>query len=164
MRRALLTCLAVVPVALGISAVTPTAAMASTACSTGTHFYVKNFVHQTYVTAEDGFGQYAQGVSPPSMYFCTISVGNGEYQYKDSHGYCATANASNHELYEASSGWYPASQEWHLYAVSGHPYNTLKNAYTGLCVWFLSPFNGGDLINVGGCTPNQNNEIVETHS
>lgn len=119
----------------------------------------------TYVGPPGIGGQYDQvTTSAGASLFCPAyeaTFGGVKYYFYINYntGKCLTANANTEALYEATCGLYPASQDWHYYELSKG--NTLENYYTSSCVWFLKPFDAGDLINIGGCTVNENNDIEQ---
>ncbi|HTZ91693.1 MAG TPA: RICIN domain-containing protein [Streptosporangiaceae bacterium] len=124
------------------------------------------------VSSTDTFFNDVNSVDP--TYFCsedsTSHSGVTYYYYNDNANKCLTVNASASPqyTYEASCGKYPASQEWHWYYNGTDHDGTLKNYDTGDCLWFTgfnastgreSPINP---INVGGCTRNENNTIIQS--
>jgi hypothetical protein len=159
-------------------------ANAATSCSAGDgikgSFQIENEQSGYYaikpsgsggVSKTDTFFNDVNSVDP--TYFCSedgVSVGGTMYYYyNDNSSKCLTvdANASPQYTYEAACGKYPASQQWHwIYNGTEHD-GTLKNNDTGECLWFTG-FNAStgresdiNPINVGGCTRNENNTIIQ---
>lgn len=128
-------------------------------------FTIENVAAEYRVdTNEPASAQYQLDDFTPAMYFCpqdeTTNGGVSYYYYHDSYGDCMTANASNDEAYQAPCGKYPASQEWHYYYNGTYKDGTLKNYYTGQCLW-ADGLKVLDLVGIGGCTRNQNNVFQE---
>lgn len=129
-------------------------AIAPTPSIDPTTFFNDVPVHPTYFCAEDS---------------ATIG-GTTYYYYNDSNSKCLTvnANANPQYTYEATCGQFPSSQRWHYYYNGTYKDGTLKNNGTGECLWFTGFGPNGEgpinLINVGGCTRNQNNTIRQVGS
>jgi hypothetical protein len=117
-------------------------------------------------TNEPESAQYELDNFIPIMWFCPVSNttvgGVSYYYYHDSLGDCMTADNSNNEAYQAPCGRYPASQAWHYYYSSTYKDGTLKNYYTGKCLWATgNPPKSGSIVGIGGCTRNQNNVFLQ---
>jgi hypothetical protein len=120
-------------------------------------------------TNEPGSAQYQLDNYNPEMWFCPVfdtTVGGvNYYYYHDSRGDCMTANTSNGEAYQAPCQQHPAAQAWHYYYSSTYKDGTLKNYYSGKCLWADgNPPKNGSIVGIGGCTRNQNNVFQENGS
>jgi hypothetical protein len=139
-------------------------------CSTVTPptFYLVNVASEYRVdTNEPVSSGYQLDAFTPAMSFCPVyntAVGGvSYYYYHDSYGDCMTANASTSKAYQAPCGKYPAAQAWHYYFSSTYKNGTLKNYYTGQCLWATGqPPKFGNIVGIGGCTRNQNNVFIES--
>jgi hypothetical protein len=161
-RRFLVTSLAVLPLALAISAAGPAAANAYS-CAYTTYYVVLSDFPSPYIWAQAADGNFiSSGVGSG---FCVMQEaphnGTTEYVYVDeTNGECVTAGYNGALLYDSPCGLHLNSDEWHYYETSPGS-GTLKNWYTGSCWWFIEPqVAEGSTINDGGCNLNQNTAVT----